>query len=78
MKKLSTVRGALGGRPRLWIIEWEHERGRVAGRVVCAVAEAAAHGIDATDLPRLTSPLPPPGEGVEWVVREPKRRKAGP
>lgn len=79
-KQLTAVRGALGGPPRLWVIEWSHERGRLKGRVVCAVGEAAAHGIDPADLPRLPSPLPPPGEGAEWTIREPspKRRKAGP
>lgn len=78
-KKLATVRGALGGTPRWWVIEWKHERGRVSGRVVCALADASAHGIKADDLPRLPSPLPPPGEGAEWIVRERRvreRRKA--
>jgi len=81
-RRLATVRGALGGAPRLWIIEWTHERGRVTGRVVCSVAEAAEHGIDnAQELPRLASPLPPPGPGVVWTVSESepsKRRKSGP
>lgn len=79
-KTLSTVRGALGGRPKLWIIEWEHQAGRVTGRVVCALADASAHGIAPENIPRLASPLPPPGEGAEWTIREPspERRKAGP
>ncbi len=78
-KKLATVRGALGGPTKLWIVEWTHERGRVSGRVVCSLADAGEHGIEAESLPRLASPLPPPGPGAEWTISEPKRRrKRGP